>query len=189
MKHPPRPRTKPLLDRGVLWRAFWLGMIEATLCFTEFLAVFLLAGHVHRIGLTFLSPLEGLVDFKFNLSFEQTALLAGTVYFAGVVTSQVGNALACRSDRARGSTIGWLSNKYLWIGILLEIAGILAIIYIPFFANLFRVVPLPAWMWIVLGLNALVLYSMEWIRKAIVRGFKGSHHETPASFSIQEVSR
>jgi magnesium-transporting ATPase (P-type) len=189
MKHPPRPRTQPLLDKGVLWRAFWLGMIEATLCFTEFLAVFLFAGHIHRIGLAFLAPLAGLVDFNIPFPYEQTALLAGTVYFAGVVTCQVGNALACRSDRARGSSIGWLSNKYLWIGILLEITGILAIIYIPFFASLFRVVPLPAWIWIVLGLNALVLYSMEWIRKAIVRSMKHAHPETPATLSIQEVGR
>jgi P-type Ca2+ transporter type 2C len=189
MKQPPRPRTQPLLDRGVLWRAFWLGMIEATLCFAEFVAVYLFAGHVHRIGLAFLTPVSGLVDFRLSLTFEQTVLLASTVYFAGLVISQVGNALACRSDRARGSSIGWLSNKYLWIGILLEIAGILAIIYIPFLANLFKVVPLPAWMWILLAMNALVLYSMEWIRKAIVRGTKHTRTQTPATLSVQEVNR
>lgn len=189
MKHPPRPRTQPLLDRGILWRAFWLGMIEATLCFTEFLAVFLIAGHVHRIGLASLAPLAKLVDMNSILSFEQTALLAGTVYFAGVVISQVGNALACRSDRARSTSLGWLSNKYLWLGILLEIAGILAIIYIPFFAKLFRVVPLPGWVWIVLGMNALVLYSMEWVRKAIVRKIKHVPSGKPSTLSIQEVSR
>jgi magnesium-transporting ATPase (P-type) len=189
MKHPPRPRTQPLLDRGLLWRAFWLGMIEASLCFTEFLAVFLFAGHVHRIGLAFLAPLSGLANFNLSLTFEQAAILASTVYFAGLVISQVGNALACRSDRARGSSIGWLSNKYLWIGILIEIAGILAIIYIPFLADLFRVVPLPAWMWMLLGMNALVLYSMEWIRKAIVRKIKHLPNGTPSTLSVQEVSR
>jgi len=188
MKHPPRPRTQPLLDRKLLWRAFWLGMIEATLCFTEFVAVFLFAGHVHRIGLAFLAPLSELMNFRLSLTFEQTALLASTVYFAGLVVSQVGNALACRSDRARSSSIGWLSNKYLWLGILLEIAGILAIIYIPFLASLFRVVPLPAWMWSILAMNALVLYSMEWIRKAIVRGTKHTHTRTPAALSVQEVN-
>ena len=71
---------------------------------------------------------------------------------------------------------------------LLEIAGILAIIYIPFLANLFKVVPLPAWMWIILALNALVLYSMEWIRKAIVRGMKHTPTQTPATLSVQEVN-
>ncbi|MGE5373965.1 MAG: cation-translocating P-type ATPase [Bacteroidota bacterium] len=189
MKHPPRPRTQPLLDRSLLWRAFWLGMIEASLCFAEFVAVFLFAGHVHRIGLPFLAPLSGLASFKFSLTFEQTAVLASTVYFAGLVTSQVGNVLACRSDRSRSSSIGWLSNKYLWIGILIEIAGILAIIYIPFLADLFRVVPLPARMWILLGMNAPVLYSMEWIRKAIVRKIKHLPSGTPSVLSVQEVSR
>jgi hypothetical protein len=82
-----------------------------------------------------------------------------------------------------------LSNKYLWIGILLEIAGIFAIIYIPFLANLFRVVPLPAWMWSILAMNALVLYSMEWIRKAIVRGTKQIRTEKPATLSVEEVNR
>ncbi len=189
MKHPPRPRTQPLLDRGLLWRAFWLGMIEASLCFAEFLAVFLFAGHVHRIGLAFLAPLSGVANFNLSLSFEQAAILASTVYHAGVVISQVGNALACRSDRARSSSIGWLSNKYLWIGILIEIAGILAIIYIPFLADLFRVVPLPAWMWMLLAMNALVLYSIEWIRKAIVRKIKHQPNGKPSTLSVQEVSR
>ncbi len=66
MKRPPRPRTQPLLDRGLLWRAFWLGMIEATLCFAGFLSVFLFSGHVHRIGLAFLAPLAALVNFRLS---------------------------------------------------------------------------------------------------------------------------
>ncbi len=189
MKRPPRPRNQPLLDRGLLSRAFWLGMIEAVLCFVGFLSVFILAGHVHRIGLSFLAPLENLFTFKLNLSFEHTMLLAATVYHAGVVTSQVGNALACRSDRARGSSLGWLSNKYLWIGILVEILGIVSIVYVPFLARIFLHVPLPAWMWIGLGLNALVLYSIEWIRKAIVRGIKNMRDGKTSTLALQEVNR
>ena len=45
MKRPPRPRNQPLLDRGLLWRALWLGMIEAALCFAGFLAIFIFSGH------------------------------------------------------------------------------------------------------------------------------------------------
>src|SRR5690349_3519372 len=172
MSRSPRPRNQPLLDRGLLWRAFWLGMIETGLCFTGFLAVFIFSGHVNEIGLGFLAPLASLVNFRWTIPFEYTLLLASTVYHAGVVTSQVGNALACRSDRSRSSSLGWLSNKYLWFSILLEITAILAIIYIPFLAAIFRHVPLPAWMWIGLSLNAFVLYSIEWIRKALVRSIK-----------------
>jgi Ca2+-transporting ATPase len=189
MKRPPRPRNQPLLDRGLLSRAFWLGMMEATLCFAGFLSIFVLAGYTEEIGLAFLAPLAELVDFKLTLSFEQAMLLAATVYHAGVVTSQVGNALACRSDRTRSSSLGWLSNKYLWIGILIELLGIISIIHVPFLARIFNHVPLPGWMWIGLGLNALVIYSIEWIRKAIVRGLRNMRNGKISALSLQEVSR
>ena len=61
-------------------------MIEATLCFTEFLVIFLFAGHIHRIGLAFLAPLSGLVDFKLSLTFEQTVALGETGIEGGGVT-------------------------------------------------------------------------------------------------------
>jgi magnesium-transporting ATPase (P-type) len=189
MKHPPRPRSQPLLDQGLLSRAFWLGMIEATLCFAAFLSIFVLAGHADEIGLTFLAPLADLVDFRLSLSLGQTIIVASTVYHVGVVTSQVGNALACRSDRMRSSNLGWLSNKYLWIGILIEILGIVSIVHIPFLAKMFNHAPLPAWMWLGLGLNALVLYSMEWIRKAIARGLRNLHNGKTSTLALQEVNQ
>lgn len=189
MKRSPRPRHQPLLDSHVLWRAFWLGMIEATLCFAGFLSIFIFSGYMDRIGLAFLAPLASLVDFRLSLSFEQAILLAATVYHAGVVTSQVGNALACRSDRLRSSSLGWLSNKYLLFGILIEITGILAIICIPFFAQIFQHIPLSGWMWIGLGLNALVLYSIEWIRKALVRAVKRLRDRKSSTLSLQEVTQ
>jgi Ca2+-transporting ATPase len=173
----------------LLSRALWLGMIEATLCFAGFLLVFILAGHIHRIGLSFLAPLENLFAFRLKLSFEQTAFLAATVYHAGVVMSQVGNALACRSDRTRSSSLGWLSNKYLLVGILIELLGIAGIIYIPFLAKIFDHSPLPAWMWLGLGLNALVIYSIEWIRKAIMRGVKNMRNGRNSALALQEAKQ
>jgi Ca2+-transporting ATPase len=187
MKRPPRPRNRPLLDSGLLSRAFWLGMIEATLCFAGFLSVFILSGHIHRIGLSFLAPLENLVNFRLNLSFERTMLLAATVYHVGVVMSQVGNALACRSERTRSSALGWLSNKYLWVGILIELLGIVSIVQIPPLARIFNHTALPAWMWIGLAMNALVIYSVEWIRKLINRGIRKYRTEKPSRLTLQEV--
>jgi Ca2+-transporting ATPase len=187
MKRPPRPRHQPLLDRGLLSRAFWLGMIETTLCFAGFLSIFILAGYTREIGLPFLAPLAGFVNFRLSLTFEQAVVLAATVYHAGVVTSQVGNALACRSDRTRSTKLGWLSNKYLWVGILIELLGIISIIYIHFLAKIFNHAPLPAWIWIGLGLNALVVYSIEWIRKAIVRSLRNIRNGKASALALQEV--
>jgi magnesium-transporting ATPase (P-type) len=189
MKRPPRPRNQPLLDRGLLSRAFWLGMIETTLCFAGFLSIFVFSGHADEIGLAFLAPLADLVDFRLSLSLGQTIIVASTVYHVGVVTSQVGNALACRSDRMRSSNLGWLSNKYLWIGILIEILGIVSIVYVPFLAEIFNHAPLPAWMWLGLGLNTLVLYSIEWIRKAIVRGLRNLRNGKISTLALQEVNQ
>jgi P-type Ca2+ transporter type 2C len=188
MNRPPRPRNQPLIDSGLLWRAFgWLGLMEAALCFAGFLSVFVLTGHAAEIGLPMLATLSIPAAWKFSLPFNQTVLLATTVYHAGVVTSQVGNVLACRSERMRSSSLGWLSNKYLWLGIIIELLGITGMIYTPFLARLFNHVALPVWMWIGLAMNALVIYSLEWIRKLIKRGIKKYRAQKPSTLALQEV--
>ncbi len=188
MNRPPRPRDQPLIDSGLLWRAFgWLGLIEAALCFVGFLSVFVLTGHADEIGLPALAALSIPASWKFSLSFNQTVLLATTVYHAGVVIAQVGNVLACRSERMRSSSLEWLSNKYLWVGIIIEILSIAGMVYIPFLADIFNHVPLPAWMWAGLAMNALVIYSVEWIRKLINRGIRKHRTEKPSTLALQEI--
>ncbi len=190
MKRPPRRRNQPLIDRGLLWRAFgWLGMIEAALCFAGFLSIFVLSGHVDEIGLPFLAQLSVPITWRLSLSFGEAILVGTTVYHAGVVTAQVGNALACRSDHLRSSSLGWLSNPYIWIGIMIELLAILAMIYIPFIARIFNHVPLPGWFWFGLALNAPVLYSLEWIRKLMHRGLSKKRQERPSPLTFQEVKR
>ena len=189
MNCPPRQRDQPLIDNGLLWRAFgWLGLMEATLCFVGFLSVFVLTGHASEIGLPFLATLSIPASWKFSLPFNQTVLLATTIYHAGVVTAQIGNVLACRSERMRSSSLGWLSNKYLWLGVIIELLGITGMIYIPFLADIFNHVSLPVWMWIGLAMNALVIYSLEWIRKLINRGIRKYRMEKPSTLTLQEVT-
>ncbi len=188
MKRPPHPRSQPLLDRPLLMRAFWLGMIEAVLCFTAFIAIFVLSGHVSRIGLPSLEPLTAWTGIRLHMLFPQAMLMAATVYHAGVVTAQVGNALACRSDRTRSTLLGWLSNRYLWIGIIIELLGIVSLVYVPFLARLFNHVPLPGWVWLGLALNAPVLYSVEWIRKALARASGKLRNGKSSTLSMQEAA-
>jgi hypothetical protein len=65
--------------------------------------------------------------------------------------------------------MGWGSNRLLWVGIGLELAVLAALVYIESLAKLFGHEPLPLQYWVVLLLNALVLYMFEWLRKAAVR--------------------
>jgi len=72
-----------------------------------------------------------------------TYLLATTIFHAGVVTGQIGNAIACRSEKSYLHQLGWFSNPLLLAGIAVEIILILMMIYLPPLARLFGHVPLP----------------------------------------------
>jgi magnesium-transporting ATPase (P-type) len=168
MKRPPRRRMQPLVERGLLLRAFlWLGLIEAALCYTGFFLIYAASGNATLSGLPLLGSLS--IPTVLNIPAAQVALLAVTVFHAGVVTSQVGNVFACRTEKGRGRHLGWLSNRFILGGVAIELVIILSLIYIPPLAMIFDHVPLPANFWLFLGLYAPILYSLDWIRKGLVR--------------------
>jgi magnesium-transporting ATPase (P-type) len=171
MRQPPRPRFQPLLDRPLLLHSFlWLGMIEAVLCYAGFIAAYGLAGYIPRLGLPFLQsiPWPHLLTFVTPASVEH---VAQTVFHAGVVTSQIGNAFACRTFKAHNRQQGWLSNPVLLLGIGVELLLIVALIYVPPLAFAFDHATLPFIFWPVLLMFAPILYALEWMRKALVRRF------------------
>jgi Ca2+-transporting ATPase len=175
MTRPPRQRASRLVDRGLLLRALlWLGMIEAALCYTGFLLVYLFSGHIRTLGIPFLEhpPLPIPEALKISLSPKEVYIMAVTVFHAGVVMAQAGNAFACRSEKIRGSRLGWLSNQFLLLGILVEVAGIFILIYYAPLAKIFIHMPIPSLYWIGLASFSIILYGLEWIRKLIVRNFK-----------------
>jgi Ca2+-transporting ATPase len=170
MQRPPRPRGTPLLDNNLLARAFlWLGAIEAGMCYLAFFSVYIFSGHGAGVGLPNFSIPFFSEFLKLPISDQLVEKMAVTVFHAGVVLAQVGNAFACRSEKSRTSHLGWLSNRYLLLGALVEILGILSIIYWPFLAGQFGHIALPPEYWGGLICFPLILYSLEWIRKQIVR--------------------
>jgi magnesium-transporting ATPase (P-type) len=176
MHHPPRRREQPLVDRGLLARAFlWLGLIEAVLCYAGFFFVYWLTGP----GGIPLSPLmDRLISSDVLGDTQNFDLLAVTVFHAGVVMAQVGNAFACRTERERGRSLGWLSNPFLVLGVFIEIAIILILIYFPPLAAVFKHVPLPPIFWVGLGLYAPTLYGLDWLRKSLVRKLGQNKEQT-----------
>lgn len=168
MLRKPRHRDQPLLDRKLLQRALlWLGPIEAALAFSGFFLVYALAGSTPILlpeGLAKQTAYQGLFG---NYPIH---MLAVTVYHAGVVLAQVGNAFACRSEVNRGRSLGWIRNRFLILGILVETGLIMTLIYFEPLAIAFQHVPLPPVFWLWLGLYPFVLYGLEWLRRKLVRG-------------------
>lgn len=173
MQRPPRTRAQPLLDRGLLLRAFlWLGMIETMLCYLGFLFVYYLAGDTTFLPVLprpdWLLPAEALLP---SMTFVYP--LATTVFHAGVVMAQVGNAFTCRTETERVHHLGWFSNRFLWLAVALEVVLILSFVYVPPLATAFGHVPLPPSYWVGLVLFAPVLYGLDSIRKSIARRWRG----------------
>lgn len=170
MRRPPRRRAQPLVDRSLFRRAFlWLGPIEAILCYSGFFLVYATTG---AMGAGFLPEWLRSILPEISASPEETYFLAVTTFHAGVVMAQVGNAFACRAEKARGRRLGWLSNRFLLLGVFVEIVIILVLIYFPPLAEIFRHVPLPPVFWLALSFYPLILYGLEWLRKAAVRRFE-----------------
>ena len=174
MRRQPRRRNQPLIDQNLMRRAFlWLGLIEAGLCFAGYFIVFDVISGQHHLDILpeFLHAVFDLPGMM-GIPPEQAHSLAITVYFAGVVMAQIGNAFACRTEKQRGRALGWLSNPALLWGVFIEIVIVFALIYIPPLARIFDHYPLPIVYWVGLGLFAPILYGLDWLRKSLVRWLK-----------------
>lgn len=169
MKHPPRGRGARLIDGKLLSRSFlWLGPIQAILCFIGFFMV--LNGEIiyKKLPLSIIHEwnvyLQGL-----SLTTTELYLMAITVFHAGVVFAQVGNAFACRSEVNPIRKVGIFSNTRLLLGIVVEILIILVLIYFPPLAKAFNHFPIPGIIWLGIIMFAPIQYLLEWFRKLISR--------------------
>ncbi len=169
MKHPPRRRGAKLIDRKLMIRAFlWLGPIETILCFFGFFMV-LDASVIQRfIPIPIIIYWSGYIQ-GLPLTTLERYFMAVTVFHAGVVFAQVGNAFACHANVHRMRDLLVFSNPRLLQGIIAEILIILVLIYFPPLAKMFDHYPIPWIFWLGLILYAPILFLLEWIRKFIIR--------------------
>lgn len=157
LKQPPRRRSQPLIDGPLLRRAFlWLGPLEALLAYSGFFLVYAL-----------FSPNPDWEGMDAN-----EHLLAVSVFHAGVVMAQVGNAFACRTATQRGRTLGWFKNLSLWLAVGAAVGIILVLIYIPPLTRAFNHMPIPGMFWLWLGLYPFIFYGLDWTWKIFLRRFR-----------------
>ena len=167
MQQPPRPKNKPLLNRGLLLRAYlFIGMIEAIAGMAGFFLVWWSHGYAIA-DLQCVTPaiLAHTADPPITAIYQQ----ATTMTLAAIVACQVGNIFACRSDRASIFKIGWFSNRLVWIGIAVELVLLLAIINIAPLSHIFGTVTLTSWQWLVLLVCPPIVLIADELRKKLIR--------------------
>ncbi|MEU3911434.1 cation-transporting P-type ATPase [Streptomyces sp. NPDC029721] len=132
MSRPPRPSGQGVIDKEMLVRSWgWLGSVSAALVMTAFFYVLWRAGWHPGDPTGPGTPLH------------HAYLTATTATFAGIVTCQVGTAIAARTDHAALRDIGFFTNPLLLAGIAFELAFTAALVYAPPLQHLFGTAALP----------------------------------------------
>lgn len=165
MTRSPRSRNERLLTWGSLARSYlFLGLIEAIAALTGYYFVLKSGGWSYGMSLSQVDPLY---------------LKATSITFAAIVVAQMANGLTCRSAKESLSKIGILTNKYLLIGIVLEILLVLAIIYTPPLQHIIGTTALTLVDWLILLPFTLLIFGADELRKLMVRTIHRSKNINP----------
>ena len=155
MDRPPRPRNKRLLDISLIARAYlFLGLIEAAAGMAGYYFIYYQNGW--RPGQTLDATGEVYV-------------LATTMVLASIVTMQIGNGFAVRTERASILRKGFFTNKFYLLGIASEVLFIALIVYVPFLQRIFHTAALRYTDWLFLFLLTPTILLADEIRKWLVR--------------------
>jgi len=155
MQRPPRPRRERLLSWGLLARAYlFLGVLEAAAAMAAFFYV------LHLGGWTY-GELPGRRDPLY--------LQATTACLAAIIVTQVVNVFLCRDPRASTFSDGLLGNRLILLGVAVEIALLLAIVYTPWGQLIFGTAALPIDAWLFMLPFAAAMLLLEEARKILAR--------------------
>jgi magnesium-transporting ATPase (P-type) len=163
MQLPPRAKSKPLLDRSLLLRAYcFLGAIEATLGMLGFFLVWHSYGYdLAKLQAIAPSILSRTADPAVTLIYAQ----ATTMTLATIVACQDGNVFACRSERTSIFRLGFFTNPWIWLGIVTEWMLIISIVDLPLLRRVFSTTPLTLWQCLLLLFCPPILLGAEELRK------------------------
>jgi magnesium-transporting ATPase (P-type) len=104
-------------------------------------------------------------------------ILATTLFHMGVITTQIGNAFACRTEKSSilfeqgfRAWLHWLvSNRFLLVGIVVEIVLINTLVYAQPFQTIFEHGPISPLWWLLIIWYAPAIFFLEEGRKAVMR--------------------
>ncbi|MDE2440098.1 MAG: cation-transporting P-type ATPase [Betaproteobacteria bacterium] len=155
MQRPPRSRNERLLSWPLLGRAYlFLGPLEAVAAMAMFFLVLIGQGWSYGQSLPASSPLY---------------LQATTACLMGIVLAQVSNVFVCRHPLQPFWHFPLFGNRLLIVGVVVEIALLLAIVFTAAGNSLFGTGPVAANIWLWGAAFAMALAGCEEIRKYLVR--------------------
>jgi len=165
MRVPPRPRGLPLLNRGLLLRAYLvLGLVEGVVA----MAGYLLVWQADGVGLAELQTLApALLHRSAPPAVEAIQRRASTVAFCLIVACQMGNLLACRSERLPFWHRLRAASLLLWAGWLSQPLVAAALVLVPALAGVFSLAPFPAWLVPPMALGPLALLLVDTVQKRL----------------------
>lgn len=146
LKDPPRSPKARLVSRGVIYQIAFLATIMA-------IGTVL----VYHFSIQSLGPLV----------FLEGNEIPRTMAFYTIVFFQLFNALNVRSREYSLFKIGFFSNRYLALGVIISFILNISIVYVPFFQQLFEITPLPLYDWLIVLLVSCSAFIIEEIRKAV----------------------
>ena len=154
MLQPPRSRREKLLDLSMIGRSIFLGAFECIAAMTGALSTWISGG------------------WHFGQALSSTSLLyrkGTTMALTGIVMTQIGNVFALRTSHTSIFKVGFLSNKWVLVGILGELIIISSIVYLTPLQQVFHTVSLSLTDWIFLFMFAPILFLAEETRKFFLR--------------------
>ncbi|KPL76089.1 hypothetical protein ADN00_12150 [Ornatilinea apprima] len=156
MNNPPRRLSEHVISKGLLLRSYlWLGPVQSLATMAGFYYMYWTNGYW---GQWLDLPTSG------ALYESATAMALGAV-----VTTQIGNLLAQRTEKDSVFKRPMWNNRLIWFGILSELVVVAAIVYLPFMHRFIGTnsFPLQNWLFLFAWMPSLLL--MDELRKWAVR--------------------
>ncbi len=155
MERPPRSVKERLLNKNVIFVGFiWYGLLAT---------IFALGGY-------FLANyLRGWPGVALAAEGTRGYAQATTMMLAGVVFSQIGMVMNNRTDRESVFKRKLFSNKYINVGIVVELLILTAVMYVPFLNGIFNTAPISAVEWLYLICIPFIVFGVEELRKMWLR--------------------
>ncbi len=154
MDQPPRPQNSHLLNRQIIWKAFGLYGLVASIIST---CAYFFVNYVHGWPNVALAA-------SGSLYAQATTMTLGAIIFC-----QIAAAMNCRTQISSVFSVGLFSNRRIWLGIVVEIVLLGILMEVPLLQEIFNTAPLNSAEWLFLACIPIPLFLLEEGRKLLVR--------------------